>query len=74
MSYVTEAHEALDQRGVPRAECDPDGDVIRVFTLAERIEGFWPYPHVLLACGHTVQGDSAKPIRCSVCAGDREKP
>ncbi len=74
MSDITEAHEALDRLGVPRAECDPDGDDRRVFSLAERIKGFWPYPSIELACGHTVQGDPAKPVRCSMCVGSREKP
>ena len=66
MSDSTEAHKALDQLGVPRAEGEED-DVDRVFTLAERIKGFWPYPLIELACGHAVHGDPTKPVRCHIC-------
>ena len=71
---IAEAHRALDRLGVPRAEGEED-DVDRVFTLTERIEGFWPYPLVRLACGHEAQGDPSKPVRCLICeASATEQP
>ncbi len=47
---LRDAHKALDGLRVPRSEQDDGGE--RVFSLAERITEFWPYPVAVTWAGN----------------------